>query len=163
MPDAALLDTLRGELGLQADAVLDYRDPRTGVQRALRVARDGAGGERLRGFWISGTDAADAALSQWWRETLQGDEPLAMPARRMLAPGAREGRRGGAESASPQLCTCFDVSVAQATGALAAATGDPAQRIARIQAQLRCGTNCGSCLPHLRRLAQEQCNPVLER
>ena len=28
--------------------------------------------------------------------------------------------------------------------------------------QLRCGTNCGSCLPHLRRLAQEQCNPVLE-
>ena len=161
-PDAVLLDTLRGELGLQADVVLDYRDPRTGVQRALRLARDGAGAERLRGFWISGTDAADAALSQWWRETLQGDEPLAMPARRMLAPGAREGRRGGAESASPQLCTCFNVSVAQATNSLAAATGDPAQRVAQTQAQLRCGTNCGSCLPHLRRLAQEQCNSVLE-
>ena len=163
-PDAALLDALRAELGLQAEAVLDYRDPRTGVQRALRVARDGAGAERLLGFWISGPDAADAALSQWWRETLQHDAPLSMPARRMLAPGAREGQGGGAPSAtaSPQLCTCFDVSVAQATTALAAATGDPAQRVAQTQKQLRCGTNCGSCLPHLRRLAQAQCNPVLE-
>jgi assimilatory nitrate reductase catalytic subunit len=28
-------------------------------------------------------------------------------------------------------------------------------RIARVQATLRCGTSCGSCLPHLRRLAQQ--------
>jgi assimilatory nitrate reductase catalytic subunit len=134
------------------------------VQRALRVARDGAGVERLDGFWISGADAADAALSQWWREMLQGDAALPMPARRMLAPGAREGQGGGANSApaSPQLCTCFNVTVAQATAALVAAPGDPAQRVAQTQQQLRCGTNCGSCLPHLRRLAQEQCNPVLE-
>jgi assimilatory nitrate reductase catalytic subunit len=162
-PDAALLDALRAELGLQADAVLDYRDPRTGVQRALRVARDGTGAEWLLGFWISGADAADAALSQWWRETLQGDAALPMPARRMLAPGARAGQDGaGSVSAGPQLCTCFNVSVAQAATALAAATGDPAQRLLQTQQQLRCGTNCGSCLPHLRRLAQAQCNPVLE-
>jgi assimilatory nitrate reductase catalytic subunit len=152
-PDAGLLETLRGELRLQADAVLDYRDPRTGVQRALSVVRDAAGAERLQGFWISGTDAADGPLSQWWRETLQTDGPLAMPARRMLAPGAREGVGSGAPSASPQLCTCFNVSVAQATVALSAAAGDAAQRLAQAQTQLRCGTNCGSCLPHLRRLA----------
>ena len=74
---------------------------------------------------------------------------------RLLAPGARDGGRGAAP-ASPQLCTCFDVSVARATTALAAAAGDAAQRVAQAQAQLRCGTHCGSCLPHLRRLAQEQ-------
>jgi len=105
-------------------------------------------------------------VSQWWRETLQADAALEMPARRMLAPGARE--RGGASAApaSPQLCTCFDVSVARACEALATATGDAAERVARTQSTLRCGTNCGSCLPHLRRLAQEQidlANPVILR
>ncbi|MEP6506073.1 MAG: hypothetical protein ABJD97_22245, partial [Betaproteobacteria bacterium] len=76
-----------------------------------------------------------------------------MPARRLLAPGARAGG-GVAAPASPQLCTGFDVGVAAATGALATASGDAAQRLAQTQAQLKCGTNCGSCLPVLRRLAQ---------
>jgi assimilatory nitrate reductase catalytic subunit len=155
-PDERALSGLRVALDLAADAMLDYRDPRTGMQRGLRVARDATGAERLQGFWICGTDAADNAVSQWWRETLQGDAALEMPARRMLAPGARERGGGAAAPASPQLCTCFNVSVAQAETALAAATGVAAQRIAQTQAQLRCGTNCGSCLPHLRRLAQER-------
>jgi assimilatory nitrate reductase catalytic subunit len=38
--------------------------------------------------------------------------------------------------------------------ALEAAVGDAPMRIARVQAALRCGTSCGSCLPQLRRLAQ---------
>ena len=161
-PDELALSGLRDALDLAADAMLDYRDPRTGIQRGLRVARDAEGAERLQGFWICGTDAADNAVSQWWRETLQADAALEMPARRMLAPGARE--RGGAAAApaSPQLCTCFDVSVAAASDALAAATGDTAARIAQTQERLRCGTNCGSCLPHLRRLAQEQVDLVPE-
>ena len=161
-PDEIALAGLRTELDLAADAMLDYRDPRTGMQRGLRVTRDAAGAERLQGFWICGTDAADNAVSQWWRDTLQADTALEMPARRMLAPGARD--RGGASAvpASPQLCTCFNVSVAAATESLAAATGDTASRIAQTQEKLRCGTNCGSCLPHLRRLAQEQVGLVAE-
>jgi len=156
VPDDIALNALRAELGLQATAVLDYRDPRTGVQRALRVARDAAGAQWLQGFWVAGGDAADAALAAWWRETLQGDAPLAMPAYRLLAPGAREGRADAAP-ASPQLCTCFDVSVAQVTDALAAAAGDAGARLAQVQDKLRCGTNCGSCLPRLRGLAQQAC------
>ena len=156
VPDDICLDALRAELGLEAAAVLDYRDPRTGVQRALRVARDAAGAQRLQGFWVAGGDAADAALAAWWRETLQGDTPLTMPAHRLLAPGAREARADAAP-ASPQLCTCFNVSVAQVTDALAAAGGDAGARVAQAQDKLRCGTNCGSCLPHLRRLAQQAC------
>jgi assimilatory nitrate reductase catalytic subunit len=156
MPDDIALDALRAELGLEAGAVLDYRDPRTGVQRALRVARDAAGAQWLQGFWLAGSGAADAAVAAWWREMLQGDAPLAMPAHRLLAPGAREGRADAAP-ASPQLCTCFNVSVAQVTDALAAATGDAGARLAQAQATLRCGTNCGSCLPKLRGLAQQAC------
>ena len=155
VPSAVVLDALRSQMALQSEAVLDYRDPRSGLQRALRVQRDEQGQERLAGFWVSGGDAADMALAQWWRDMLQGDGPLAMPARQMLAPGAREGRARAAAAPSPQLCTCFDVSVAAATAALASIEGDPAQRLAHAQAQLQCGTNCGSCLPRLRHLAQE--------
>ena len=156
VPDAALLDALRLELGLQADAVLDYRDARAGLQRALKVTRDAQGVERLQGFWVAGSSTAlDAGLANWWRDALQADAPLAMPARRMLAPGARDG--AGAPAPSPQLCACLDVSLAAAAGALRSAPGDAAQRLAQCQAALRCGTQCGSCLPRLRRLAQDAC------
>ncbi len=152
-PDPAVLDAVRAALELQAAVALDYRDARVGLQHALRVARDPAHGEHLQAFWLSGTAASDAALAAWWRAALLDDAPLAMPARRMLAPGARDTRVGSAP-ASAQLCTCFDISVAAAGAALAAASGDASQRLAQTQAALRCGTNCGSCLPQLRRFAQ---------
>jgi assimilatory nitrate reductase catalytic subunit len=145
--------------------MLDYRDLRSGLQRALKVARDAQGAERLQGFWVAGTSARlDADLAAWWRDALQSDAPLQMPARRMLVPGARDG--AGVVPASPQLCTCFDVSVVAAAHAMQAAAGDASQRLAQCQAALRCGTNCGSCLPRLRRLAQDACDagavPVIE-
>ena len=150
-PEPALLDALRAELALEAEAVLDYRDARTGLQRALRVARVGTG-EQLQGFWLCGSAASDATLAAWWREALLSGAALEMPARRMLVPGAREA--GAALPSSPQLCTCFDLSIAAVTAALDAARGDAAQRLAQVQGALKCGTNCGSCLPNLRRMAQ---------
>ncbi len=155
LPAPALLDAVRAELGLAAETVLDFRDQRAGLQRALRVRRDPDGSEHLQGFWICGTDPRDAALAAWWRESFQREAPLQMPARRMLAPGAREGGAAPPVApASPQLCTCFDVSLDAATASLVGARGDAAERLASTQSQLRCGTNCGSCLPQLRRLAQ---------
>ncbi|MGN6527713.1 MAG: molybdopterin-dependent oxidoreductase [Burkholderiaceae bacterium] len=152
-PEAALLDALRAQLGLAAEEVLDYRDARTGRQCALRVARVG-GVERLSGFWLCGDAAstADAALAAWWRESVLSDAPLEMPARRMLAPGAREA--GSSAPASAQLCTCFDVGEAPVVAALASVDGDASARLAHAQSLLKCGTNCGSCLPRLRKLAQ---------
>ena len=38
--------------------------------------------------------------------------------------------------------------------ALTRLAGDPAARLSALQAQLRCGTQCGSCVPELRRLVQ---------
>jgi len=149
-PEPAVLDALRALLGLQAEAMLDYRDPRGGLQRALRVVR-AADGERLTGFWLCGGAASDADLAAWWREALLADAALAMPARRMLFPGARDAV--AVAPAGPQLCTCLDVSEAAAVAGLAAAAGDAARRVATVQGALECGTRCGSCLPRLRRLA----------
>jgi assimilatory nitrate reductase catalytic subunit len=153
-PGAATLDALRLLFGLGDTTVLDYRDGRAGCRRSLRVSRDGEGAERLQAFWLSGTAAADAALATTWREALLTDAPLPVAARRMLSPAPLDAA-APAPARGPQLCACFDVSVASASAALDAATGDVPMRLAHVQARLRCGTNCGSCLPQLRRLAQQ--------
>lgn len=57
---------------------------------------------------------------------------------------------------SPQVCACHDVSEARILQVLAASAGGPDQRLQALQQQLRCGTQCGSCLPALRGLVQRQ-------
>jgi len=44
------------------------------------------------------------------------------------------------------LCNCFDVAESEIDAFLATS-----KSIAELQARLKCGTNCGSCLPELRR------------
>jgi assimilatory nitrate reductase catalytic subunit len=56
---------------------------------------------------------------------------------------------------SAQVCTCHDVSEARIREALARFTGAADERLTQLQRQLRCGTDCGSCLPTLRRLVAE--------
>jgi assimilatory nitrate reductase catalytic subunit len=153
-PHASTLDALRALLALDGAAVLDYRDARAACRRSLRVARDGAGAERLQAFWLSGTASADEALAAAWREALKTGDALPVAARRLLSPAPLD-TAAPVPQRGPQLCACFDVSVAAASAALDAAVGDAPMRLANVQANLRCGTNCGSCLPHLRRLAQQ--------
>jgi assimilatory nitrate reductase catalytic subunit len=45
------------------------------------------------------------------------------------------------------LCNCFDVAEADVVAAIAAGA-----TLAKVQKDLKCGTNCGSCVPELRRL-----------
>lgn len=46
------------------------------------------------------------------------------------------------------VCNCFGVSENQVKEQLAAGAD-----LAAVQAKLKCGTSCGSCLPELRRMA----------
>jgi assimilatory nitrate reductase catalytic subunit len=48
------------------------------------------------------------------------------------------------------VCNCFDVSAAEIREALAVGAD-----FARLQAQLKCGTECGSCMPELRRICAQ--------
>jgi assimilatory nitrate reductase catalytic subunit len=34
--------------------------------------------------------------------------------------------------------------------------GSDEQRLSQLQSQLQCGTNCGSCLPQLKKLVRQQ-------
>jgi assimilatory nitrate reductase catalytic subunit len=52
------------------------------------------------------------------------------------------------------VCSCFGVGEAQIVAALGGSRGSADERLAELQRSLQCGTNCGSCLPELRRLVR---------
>jgi len=146
--DASVLDPLRGAFGLDAPGVLAYQDARRGQQRALRIVRDEGGAERLTGFWVAGDASGDA----WLRALLEADQTLPGPGRHLLAPGALVGKT--AAPRSPQVCTCFNVSEDAIRAELQHCAGSLDERVAHLQATLKCGTNCGSCIPALRSLVK---------
>jgi assimilatory nitrate reductase catalytic subunit len=145
-PDEAWLAPIRAALGLNEPGVLAYLDARRGHQRSLRIAREADGAERLQGFWVAGDASGDA----WLRTLLEADQTLPGPGRHLLAPGALA--RQGVPARSPQVCACFNVNEAMIRAELARCSGEGEARLAPLQASLKCGTNCGSCLPALRTL-----------
>jgi NAD(P)H-nitrite reductase large subunit len=80
-------------------------------------------------------------------------EPLSSQDRRVLLSGQAAGEQAG-EGAL--ICSCFQVSEMRIRAAIAAGCRDSAA----LGAQLRCGTNCGSCVPELNRLISECGAPV---
>ncbi|MGZ5271553.1 MAG: (2Fe-2S)-binding protein, partial [Ramlibacter sp.] len=135
------------EVALQLDGaqVLRYADARTGQRRAARLTRVGDD-LRLTGILLGGDTRAEA----WIRTVLQDELPAQAFGRALLAPGARA--PAAVAPRSRQVCTCFDVGETAIRGALAGCAGTDDARLATVQSQLRCGTNCGSCIPELRRL-----------
>jgi assimilatory nitrate reductase catalytic subunit len=70
--------------------------------------------------------------------------------RALLSPGATP--PVAVESKGKQVCTCFNVTETAIAEALGTCHGNTDNRLAQLQGQLKCGTNCGSCIPALRQL-----------
>ncbi|QPF75717.1 molybdopterin-dependent oxidoreductase [Roseateles sp. DAIF2] len=143
-----LMQRIAELLGLQGPGVLRYVDTRRGRLRLLRLDETGT---HLQGLLTLTEGAQEGAwLHELWREA----GAVAPHGRRLLAPDVGEAASGEQDPTprSPQVCNCFDVSEARIRAQLAASPGAPAERLKTLQAALRCGTQCGSCLPALRRL-----------
>ena len=147
-PPDELLVAIETVLGLGDRQVLRYADRRRGQRRTARLATVGADA-KLEGFLLGGDISAEA----WVRPLLQEERPAQAYGRLLLLPGARppvaQAPRGR------QVCTCFDVSEPVIQTALEAIDGEPDVRLAALQLRLKCGTNCGSCIPELKRLVRE--------
>ncbi|HZY19592.1 MAG TPA: molybdopterin-dependent oxidoreductase [Ramlibacter sp.] len=146
-PDTVLAQV---EVALQLDGpqVLRYVDARHGQRRVARLTRVGPD-TRLEGILLAGDTRAEA----WIRTLLQDELPAQAYGRLLLAPSARP--PVAVQAAAAQVCTCFDVREDAIRDALAGCAGSDDQRLAGLQAALKCGTNCGSCLPALRRLVRQ--------
>jgi assimilatory nitrate reductase catalytic subunit len=118
----------------------EYRDFGGGVYRAASFLEDRLetcifiGPARDAGDW-------DAVKSLFAAEALSPNQ------RRMLLSGKSV---DGLASAGPIVCACFGIGRTTICDTIAAGAG--AGSVAEIGAQLKAGTNCGSCLPELKRL-----------
>ncbi|MBI5257400.1 MAG: molybdopterin-dependent oxidoreductase [Burkholderiales bacterium] len=148
-PPAELMLAIESLFGLApgtADA-LRYEDRRRGQRRTMRLERRGAD-SLLRAFVLAGDVAAEA----WVRTLLQDQLPAQAYGRLLLKPGAQA--PVAVASRGRQVCSCFNVTEPAIVDALARCHGTGEQRLASLQQQLNCGTNCGSCVPELKRLVQ---------
>ncbi|KAF1057463.1 nitrate reductase [Variovorax sp.] len=150
-PDDALLARIEGLLGLQAPDTLRYADRRRGQRRAARLARR-ADGARLEAFLLGGDTSAEAWIATVLREEL----PAQDYGRLLLSPGARA--PVAVQSRGKPVCTCFNVTDLAIERQLRRCDGSPVERLAALQGALKCGTNCGSCIPELKR--QVRSTPV---
>jgi assimilatory nitrate reductase catalytic subunit len=146
-PPDALLAQIEGLLALGGVDTLRYADARRGQRRAVRLARDG-GDARLEGFLLGGDTRAEA----WIKALLQDRLPAQAYGRQLLRPGATA--PAGVAARGKVVCSCFGVTQTAIEAQLAAGSGDEAQRLAALQGALKCGTNCGSCLPELKRMVR---------
>ena len=148
--DAALLARIEALLALADGPVLRYADVRAGQHRALRLADDGS----LEAFVLAGNTAAQ----HWVLALLQQRGSAAAFGRALLAASSQPPQPVAPRSA--QVCACHDVSEQRIVSALAGIDGDAGARLRELQQQLRCGTDCGSCLPAVRMLVQRHPQPV---
>ncbi|HEX4944064.1 MAG TPA: molybdopterin-dependent oxidoreductase, partial [Usitatibacteraceae bacterium] len=144
-PPAAWLAELDAALGLDGEDAIRYDDPRRASSRRLRIA-----GDRLTAVRLSGEVDA-LASGEWLRAWLLEGRPVADIRRHLLIPTRQA--PSGFVPAGRIVCQCFGVTEAAIEASLAATQGAPGERLATLQAKSKCGTNCGSCLPEIRRLA----------
>jgi assimilatory nitrate reductase catalytic subunit len=130
-PGAELVQAIDRIFGL-ADAALRYDDAKRAVGR--RIALEG---DAIRAVRLSG----DLRSERWLRDQFERGAPVGELRRYLLLPV--DAPPGVPPPRGRTVCNCFDVSEKDIR-----AFSD----LHSLQQTLKCGTNCGSCLPELRRL-----------
>ena len=146
VPDE-LLAEIEALLGLDDAGTLRYADRRRGQRRAALLDREGDH-TTLRAVLLAGDTSAEG----WIRSLLQQELPAQSYGRLILLAGAQAPVAMPARSR--QVCTCFNVNEDAITGTLTQCSGNDSERLAALQQTLKCGTNCGSCVPELQRLVR---------
>ncbi|MDR2327742.1 MAG: molybdopterin-dependent oxidoreductase [Acidovorax sp.] len=147
-PPPGVLQQIRQLLDLAGDKVLHYADPQRQRSRTLRLRTDETG-TWLEALLLCG----DTRAGHWLGALLQGEQPLQLDSRALLSPGANA-PKGSAGICTATICSCLGVKETAITTTLQACRGNEAERLAQLQTQLHCGTQCGSCLPRLRQLVR---------
>jgi assimilatory nitrate reductase catalytic subunit len=142
-----LLARIETLLGLSGADTLRYADKKKGQRRAARLVRVGDQAE-LEGFVLAGDTSAEA----WIKAVLQDELPAQAYGRLLLVPGSKA--PVAVHSRGKQVCSCFNVPDVAISDFLAQSHGSDDNRLAALQDSLKCGTNCGSCVPELKRMVR---------
>jgi assimilatory nitrate reductase catalytic subunit len=138
---AAVIEEIDAAFGLDRAGTARYDDGASvgrrvllegGVMRAARLAGDTSGEAWLRDLWERAAPAGELGPQ-------------------LLPPDA-----SAASARGRTVCNCFNVSEREIEAFLA-----KSDSVAALQAALKCGTNCGSCLPEIRRRANRRLAPLV--
>ncbi len=146
-PPDNVLEQIEQLLNLDSPDVLRYADRKRGQRRAVRMARSHTD-TTLEAVALAGDTRAEA----WIRTLLQEQLSAQAYGRLLLLPGATAPL--AVRSRGKAVCSCFNVTEPEINGHLADAAGTDDERLASLQTTLQCGTNCGSCVPELKRLVR---------
>ncbi len=144
-----LATPLLGHFGQPAST--EFSDPNAGIFRAAWLSGNDGGEDQLdRALFLGPADQAPV-----WDAVrlLIAKSAMSETERRMLLSGRAV---DGMASAGPNICACFGVGLNAITAAIASGA---ATNIETIGLLLKAGTNCGSCLPELKKIVAR--TPVL--
>ena len=125
------------QFGLNGAEVLRYADARRGISRCMRI---------VDGKLETVTLAGDVAAGRWLRAFLEEGQPVEQLGRLLLQPTATPPENF--VERGKIVCSCFGVSERQINALLAEAGNDACVEL--LQQRLKCGANCGSCMPELK-------------
>jgi len=146
-PTDEVLQQIETILNLTGPTVLRYADPKRGQRRAMHLLH-GTTESTLDGFLLAG----DTRAESWIKTLLQDELPARAYGRALLLPGAKAPL--AVVSRGKQVCACFNVTDSAIETHLGNSAGSTRERFDSLQAALKCGTNCGSCVPQLQRMVR---------
>ena len=140
-PEPSRIEAIDRIFALHGRDVARYDDATRQIARRVRVT-DG----KLAAVRLSGDLSGEAWLREWLTEERDINAGRAM----LLLPSARP--PGGRALRGRIVCSCFNVSENEIESRRASLECSNERALELLQAELKCGTNCGSCLPELRRM-----------
>ncbi len=140
-PDRNTLEQIDRVLALTGLATLAYDDAKKNLSRRVRIEYGRLVGVRLAG---------ELAAETWMRDFFLSGASVVELRQRLLAGSANPPQ--GFKARGKVVCNCFNVSERSIIEFCSTTKIDSAGKLAALQSELKCGTNCGSCLPELRTL-----------
>ncbi|WP_434610483.1 molybdopterin-dependent oxidoreductase [Pseudomonas sp. D2-30] len=146
-PEPQLLQAIDEQLGLIDGPVLAYDDPRRSIGKRVRIENG-----RITAIRLAGETLARHWLQNLWLEG-RADEQLR---RWLLAPlSAPPGNTGAAMGGGKTLCNCMNVSQRAVCAGI-----ERGLDLQGLKNELGCGTQCGSCVPEIKRLLVANAQPL---
>ncbi|MEJ5057434.1 MULTISPECIES: nitrate reductase [unclassified Pseudomonas] len=146
-PEPKWLQEIDQCLGLNEGPVLAYDDPKRSIGKRVRIENG-----RITALRLAGETLAQHWLQSLWLEG-RADEQLR---RWLLAPlSAPPGNAGAAAVGNKILCNCKNVSQGAVSAGIARGLD-----LQGLKKELGCGTQCGSCVPEIKRLLVATARPV---
>ena len=155
-PTAEVLTQIEVVLGLASTAatvdttgqILRYADKKKGQHRVIKLS-----GNRDHAELVAFVLAGDTRSEAWIKTLLQESLPAQSYGRMLLVPGSQAPL--AVQSRGKAICTCFNITDVAINAQLATSFGSDERRLAELQSTLKCGTNCGSCVPELKRMVRD--------